>query len=372
MARQSSGSAILATIVTLVVILAAVNIITDGAVSDALFPESATSVPSAEGYVGSVTPAITHSNSLKTSTTYREGSHVVTTWYTCSGCSSAIPEANSNFAQGVTGNTSFTLSADDNGVVYAFIQNADNAGLYLDMDRTKSANGAIEVLAYKEVDGSTSNREEMVARIKVSGELQGGVTAFPLAFNAKWYPMGSVSGKGQEADSSGASTNACDGSTTIPVCERTVGTSKNSTEAVYRFTFAATDTAILLNELWVVYNNTDDSKWDLESVTITMYQPSTNGFTELVILDSQLQEIDETSNSTYRYYFADNLSEISSNLAASVTDGDAFFEVKIKTDLTLATNDRLVQHLKIRYLDDQEVQQYVMGEAIFYAGEDGD
>lgn len=345
MARSSSGGAILATVVTLVILLAGVNYLTAGQVTQTLFPGATIAVDGV--YAGPVTPRMSHVDGINSATTYSEGGSTHTRWLRCTGCN-GVPTT--GYQVLTTGNNSFSTLREDNGVVFAEMQPVENANIYLAVRETLNSNpGIIEAIGYVDYDNDAV--KEMVARINYVGiGLSAGQTTLDLPVNGVWFAMASsFTGAVQEP-----------GAFLV-----NVGTSQNNTQVYrYRFTFTNFDRAVLLKEMHIRYNTSDTGLFTIDKIEIPVYNSDTGGFTTREFTQQDADEVVLSTNSTYKYFFAGDLSGIQNGntILASRTGSTKYLDIIIHTTWTLGAGDSLTQAVELKWWDDSEITQRSIAE----------
>jgi len=346
LARSSSGGAILATVVTLVILLAGINYLTAGQVTQTLFPGATIAVDGI--YSGPITPRMSHIDAINSATTYSEGGSTTTRWLRCTGCN-GVPST--GYQVLTTGNNSFSTLREDNGVVFAELQPITNANIYLAIRETLNSNpGIIEAIGLVDYDNDAV--KEMVARVNYVGiGLSAGQTTLDLPVNAVWFAMATTF-TGAVQEPSAFIVN--------------IGGSQNNTQVYrYRFTFANFDRAILLKEMHIRYNTSDTGLFTINKIEIPFYNSDTGGFIVREYTQSDANEVVLSSNSTYKYFFAGDLAGIQDGgIIASRTGGTKYVDVIIHVTWTLTATSKIAQTVELKWWDDTEITQRSIAEVI--------
>tara|TARA_Y100000296_G_scaffold83677_1_gene115270 strand:- start:1480 stop:2640 length:1161 start_codon:yes stop_codon:yes gene_type:complete len=383
MAGNSSGGTLLATVVTIVILLGGINYITGGMVASTLFPDG--TGPAATGvYSGSVTPSVSHVDAINPTTTYTGGQDVTLSWLSCAGCNGVGEYTNI----GKKGNQSFVLSPSDNGKAYAELLNSGaSADVYLSYYKTYQANqGILESIVFTDYDGDTT--KEHVAKFNTNqlaaqATQLGGGSSLDMPVTVAWYKKAStISGQIQEPGATrihGAANGlggfACDAPSASTPCLTNMAGAVNETKFIYRFTMDDFDKIVLLNQVWLQINQTDDGTWQEDSIKldIAFYDPRTGTAgpeTRYVVgeLGSELQT--SSSNSTYKWTFAEDLSSIQNpnTILYTKTGENKYVDITLTIKWELGATDKTNVGLKLVYFDDTGVKQNSLAGRMVYGG----
>jgi hypothetical protein len=350
-----------------IVLLAGVDIISGGAIRTIINPawqcsgdeewdaDSKTCLPGspfavgngAGVYYGPVTPRITSLDAINTGTTYAEGAGAHHTWLRNPG-SSGVPSG--NYGVLTTGNNTFSVLSSDGGVIFLEASSAANADLYLAVSETLTANsGLLEAYGYTDYDNDAVR--EHVFRVNYVGlGVQAGMTTMDLPINAIWYKKaGTFTGAVQEPGAFLVNVN----------------NAANNTQVFrYRYTFDSFDTSVLLREMHVRFNSSSTSQWTIDKIEIPMYDPNTGGFVTYQFDQTNVDETVLSTNSTYKYFFANDLSGIKNPgvILASKTGGTKYIDVIVHVTWKLEENAKLRMAIDLRYWDDSEIEQKAIAE----------
>ena len=367
MAGSSSGGTLLATVVTIVILLGGINYITGGMVASTLFPDG--TAPTGSGvYSGTVTPSVSHVDAINPTNTYGGGSEVTLSWLKCTGCN-GVGEYQT---VGKKGNQSFVLSQNDNGKAYAHLLNSGGgADVYLSYFKTYQANqGLLENIVY--TDYNKDDTKDHIAKFNVNAlaansqavQIGGNDLDMPIAI--AWYKKAStISGKIQEplaavvtggAKATGGFRCA---SAAAGECLVNMAGALNETKLVYRFTMDDFDKIVLVNQIWLQLNNTDSVKWQEENIKMELafYNPETGTAgpsTTYKVGDMGSELLPGTSNSTYKWSFADDLSDIQNpgTILYTKTGEQKYVDITFTIKWNIVANDRINAGVKLVYLDD--------------------
>jgi len=384
MAGSSSGGTLLATVVTIVILLAGMNYITGGMVASTLFPDG--TGPAATGvYSGTVTPSVSHVDAINPTTTYSGGSEVTLSWLSCSGCNGIGEYTNI----GKKGNQSFVLSQNDNGKAYAELLNSGGgADVYLSYYKTYQANqGIIESIVFTDYDSDSTN--EHVAKFNInslaasSSAVQVGGNDLDMPVAIAWYKKAStISGQIQEPGATrihGAANGlggfACDAPSATTPCLTNMAGAINETKFTYRFTIDDFDKIVLLNQVQLRINTTDDGTWQEDSIKldIVFYNPQTGtggAETRYVVGDLGSTLLTGSSNSTYKWTFAEDLSDIQNpnTILYTKTGEQKYVDIVLTMKWDIGATDKTNVGLKLVYIDDTGTKANALASRMVYGG----
>ena len=387
MAGSSSGGTLLATVVTIVILLSGINYITDGMVASTLFPDGTSGTAATGVYSGTVTPSVSHVDAINPTNTYGGGSAVTLSWLKCAGCN-GIGEY-TNIAK--KGNESFVLSQNDNGKAYAHLLNSGaSADVYLSYYKTYQANqGLLENIVYTDYNGDDT--KDHVAKFNVNSlaansqavQIGGNDLDMPIAI--AWYKKAStISGVIQEPTAAVVTGGAkatggfrC-ASAAAGECLVNMAGALNETKLVYRFTMDSFDKIVLVNQIWLQLNNTDDVKWQQESIKMELafYNPETGTagpLTSYKVGDMGSTLLTGSSNSTYKWSFADDLSDIvkQNTILYTKTGEQKYVDITFTIKWNLIATDRINAGVKLVYLDDTGNSVSASAGRVVYGGGSG-
>ena len=345
--RQSSNGVegILAVIALLTAIGFFMNGISGGAVQSALFPGAQMDVDGI--YSGPITPRMSHVDAINTATSYNEGSSTTTRWLRNTG---AVGVPASGYQLLTTGNNTFSTLREDNGVVFAEVQGNDGDALYLDIRQSIASNpGVIESYGY--VDFDNDAKKEHLLRISYVGiGINAGQTTLDLPVNLVWlHEASSFTGAVQEPNAFLVN----------------VGNSQNNTQVFrYRFSFDNFDQGIVLREMHVRYNSSGTNQWVIDEIEVPFFNTATGESTVYSFTQQDAGETVLSTNSTYKYFFADNLGEIrnAGTVIGSKTGGQKYVDIIVKVTFTLEEDAKLRQAIELRYWDNDEIEQRAIAE----------
>ena len=144
-----------------------------------------------------------------------------------------------------------------------------------------------------------------------------------------------------------------------------VGNSQNNTQVFrYRFTLDDFDKAVLLRELHIRYNDSNTNQWVIDKVTVPFYDSRSGSYSEWEFSQLDADETVLSTNSTYKWFFADDRSGIrnSGTVIASKTGGQKYIDILIYVTFTLNENAKLRQAVELRFWDNDEIEQKAIAE----------
>ena len=298
-----------------------------------IFPSQSQFAPGAT-YAGNITPALTHADSIATTTTYNEGAHITTQFLRQTGVGAYVPIR--------LGNTSWDATAADGGRVFAEVTGSVGATLLLDIPRSLQ-DDHIASYAYIDYDGDANDDHLFVIDFSNLDPLTAGLTTRNLPIQFLWYnhqmPTGALN----------------DPSDAFIV---NIGGAQNNTSVYrFRFTWANFDRAALLRNIEIVFNSTATNKYEIDQVDIPFRG-------QLVSFKgSDMQEIIGT-NATYRRTFASGRGDQGGWFIITKTGGVVYNDVVIHLTWTLAATDKVVMAINLNFWDDDEIQQDAQAEIV--------
>ena len=314
-----------------------------------LFPQSATGIlpnqlvlETGNPWEGTVTPSISHQDVLAASSSIGEGAQASTTWLRCIGMVGIQQNCGAGWDNIATGNGTWDARGDDNGVIFMEVSANTAATYYFAIKETKNTNGRIEQYAY--VDWDNDDTKEHVLRLNF-GSLRptaGGSTGVTLGLTEKWYQFQAPTGQVQEPSAIATG----------------IGTAPNGTQIYkYRISFANFDRSFLVERLEVELNNTDDTKWTLDKVTIPFQNIE---FSFDAISADQVQN--DGTNVTYVKLFARDLSAVEQNwLLVSRTGDQLYVDIEIRITWRMTSSDDITLGIRLTgWTDDETVSRIVV------------
>ena len=301
-------------------------------------------------YAGPITPRMAHQDVLSASTTFNEGSNVQTKWLRCTGC---VGVPSSGYQLMTTGNSTFSSLAQDNNVVFITTEGRTGDTLYLGVKETLDANPGI-VQQYSYTDYDNDGVEDHLFRVSFAGiAIAGGQTTLDLPVNGKWYQYEQPTGSVQEP-----------GAFLV-----NVGNSQNNTQVFrFRYTSASFDTSALVREFHLIFNGSDTSQWTIDKVVIPFWNSATQDFVELELTDSDVDETVLSSNSTYKFFFADDLSDIqnSNTVMATKTGGTKYNDILVYVTWTIAENESIIIDSRLKYWTDDQIERQAIANIVVH------
>ena len=292
-------------------------------------------------YAGPITPRMAHQDVLSASTTFNEGANVQTKWLRCTGC---VGVPSSGYSLMTTGNSTFSSLAQDNNVVFITTEGRTGDTLYLGVKETLDSNPGI-LQQYSYTDYDNDGVEDHIFRVSFAGiALAGGQTTLDLPVNGRWYQYEQPTGNVQEP-----------GAFLV-----NVGNSQNNTQVFrFRYTSASFDTAALVREYHLIFNGSDTSQWTIDKVVIPFWNSASQSFVDVVLTESDIDETVLSSNSTYKFFFADDLSSIqnSNTVMATKTGGTKYNDVLVYVTWTIQENESIILDSRIKYWTDDQIER---------------
>jgi hypothetical protein len=296
-----------------------------------------------ETYAGPITPRMAHQDVLSASTTFNEGSNVQTKWLRCTGC---VGVPSSGYSLMTTGNSTFSSLAQDNNVVFITTEGRTGDTLYLGVKETLDSNPGI-LQQYSYTDYDNDGVEDHLFRVTFAGiALAGGQTTLDLPVNGRWYQYEQPTGSVQEPGSTGN--------------VQEVGEAQNNTQVFrFRYTSASFDTSALVREFHLIFNGSDTSQWTIDKVVIPFWNSASQSFVDVELTESDIDETVLSSNSTYKFFFADDLSSIqnSNTVMATKTGGTKYNDVLVYVTWTIQENESIILDSRIKYWTDDQIER---------------
>jgi hypothetical protein len=304
----------------------------------------------ADSYAGPITPRLAHQDALSVSTTYGEGSAIHTTWLRCTGCV-GVPDGGYNVL--TTGNNTFSSLAQDNNVVFAAISGRVNPsgsdGLYLGITESLNSNPGI-LTGYSYTDYDNDGVEDHVFRVSLASiSLNAGQTTLDLPVNGKWYNYEAPTGAVQEP-----------GAFLVEV-----GQAQNNTQVFrFRLTSANFDTAALVREIHLTFNSSETALWSIDKMVVPFWDSSSQSFVTYEYTDVDVGETVLSTNSTYKFFFADDLSDIQNGnyIMATKTGGTKYNDILVYVTWTLGLNDHVTLDARVKIWTDDQIETQAQAE----------
>ena len=297
-------------------------------------------------YSGPITPRMAHTDLLSASTTYNEGAHVQTRWLRNTGAS-GVPST--GYQLMTTGNNTFSSLGQDNNIVFIAIEGRTGGPLYLGVRETLDSNsGTLQQYSY--VDYDNDGVSDHLFRVSFAGMgVSAGMTTLDLPINGKWYSYQAPTGAVQEP-----------GAFLV-----NVGNSQNNTQVFrFRYSNADFDKAIVLREIHVRFNTSDTSQFTIDKVVIPLWDSNTQSFYTIELNEQDVDETVLASNSTYKFFFGSDLSQIQSggNIFATKTGNQKYNDILVYVTWTIAENESIVLSCDLKFWTDDEIERRAIAE----------
>ncbi len=282
-------------------------------------------------YVGSLTPTLSHRDSIQPTTLYNEGAHITTTFYTANDVS--------------TGNTTWISEAADGGLVDMEVVGSVGATLILDI--TKSLQSTyLTSYAYTNFDSDVNIEHIFTVDFRSLPARIAGQTSQDLPITLVWYNHQMTTGAVNEPSEAFVVN---------------VGNSQNNTQVMrIRFTWANFDRAGLLRNIEIIFNNTATNPYTIDKVELP-FRGQTVSFAQ-----ADMAELIGT-NVTYRKDFAASRGDaVSGWFMNTETGGVLYRDVIIHITWVFEENESIVINVRLHFWDDDEIQQRAQAEAAFH------
>ena len=174
-----------------------------------------------------------------------------------------------------------------------------------------------------------------------------GMTTLDLPVNGKWYSYQAPTGAVQEP-----------GAFLV-----NVGNSQNNTQVFrMRYSNAGFDQAILLREMHIRFNTSDTSQFTIDKVVIPLWDSNTQSHYTVELTESDISETVLSSNSTYKFFFADSLETVDGNIMATKTGNQKYNDVLVYVTWTIAENESIVLACELKFWTDDEIERRAIAE----------
>jgi len=297
-------------------------------------------------YAGPITPRMAHQDILSASTTFNEGANVQTKWLRCTGC---VGVPSSGYQLMTTGNSTFSSLAQDNNIVFITTEGRTGDTLYLGVKETLDSNPGI-LQQYSYADYDNDGVEDHLFRVSFQNiALAGGQTTLDLPVNGRWYQFEASTGATQEP-----------GAFLV-----NVGNAQNNTQVFrFRYTSSNFDTAMLVREFHLVFNSSNTGQWSIDKIVMPFFNSATQSFQDIELTSTDVSETVLSTNSTYKFFMADDLSGIQNpnTIMATKTGGTKYNDILVYVTWTLAENESVTIASKIKVWTDDQIETHVQAE----------